>query len=179
MAPTERKKKLTNPPPQQPKAAYQAEASTGTPEQRTNIYGQVIANASASQPSTRSAQLPDGSEPAAFLRFARQRFNHIQAMNSASNLSEIARYLTPELYQAMREDILNNQDQDVAEFTDLQASLIDSAIEDDLMIASVRFNGMVSEDLHSQSQPFAEIWHFVKANNEQDWCVAGIEQTAQ
>src|SRR5690606_25099341 len=47
------------------------------------------------------SQLPDGTEPAAFLRVARQRFNHIQSMNTASNISEIQRYLTPDLYQSM------------------------------------------------------------------------------
>ena len=61
-------------------------------------------------------QLPDGTEPAAFLRVARQRFNHIQSMNTASNIAEIQRYLTPDLYQSMHNDIMANQDQDVAEF---------------------------------------------------------------
>ena len=77
----------------------------------TNIFGQ---NVGGSTPSTNAPfgsapvnnapfgaaytnsgnQLPDGTEPATFLRVARQRFNHIQSMNTASNISEIKRYLT-------------------------------------------------------------------------------------
>ncbi|MFI7968542.1 Tim44 domain-containing protein, partial [Acinetobacter baumannii] len=70
-------------------------------------------------------QLPDGSEPASFLRVARQRFNHIQSINSASNIEEIRRYLTPELYNSMYNDIMENQDQDVAEFSNLNAMVVD------------------------------------------------------
>ena len=123
------------------------------------------------------SQLPDGTEPAAFLRVARQRFNHIQSMNTASNISEIQRYLTPDLYQSMYNDIMSNQDQDVAEFSNLNAMVVDSSTENGQYIVSVRFTGTVSEDLNSLPQPFAEIWHFTKpAGSNQDWVVAGIQQ---
>ncbi|MGL3043648.1 Tim44 domain-containing protein [Acinetobacter pecorum] len=123
------------------------------------------------------SQLPDGTEPAAFLRVARQRFNHIQSMNTASNISEIQRYLTPDLYQSMYNDIMSNQDQDVAEFSNLNAMVVDSSTDNGQYIVSVRFTGTVSEDLNSLPQPFAEIWHFTKsAGSNQDWVVAGIQQ---
>ncbi|MCU4313304.1 39S ribosomal protein L45 [Acinetobacter variabilis] len=160
----------------------------------TNIFGQ---NVGGSTPSTNAPfgsapvnnapfgaaytnsgnQLPDGTEPATFLRVARQRFNHIQSMNTASNISEIKRYLTPDLYQSMYNDIMANQDQDVAEFSNLNAMVVDSSNENGQYVVSVRFTGTVSEDLNSQPQPFAEIWHFVKpAGSQQDWMVAGIQQ---
>ena len=122
-------------------------------------------------------QLPDGTEPATFLRVARQRFNHIQSMNTASNISEIQRYLTPDLYQSMYNDIMANKDEDVAEFSNLNAMVVDSANENGQYVVSVRFTGTVSEDLNSLPQPFAEVWHFVKpAGSDQDWLVAGIQQ---
>lgn len=150
----------------------------------SNIFGQAVGgSAAANAPFGGSAytnsgsQLPDGSEPASFLRIARQRFNHIQSMNSASNIAEIQRYLTPDLYQSMRNDIMGNQDQDVAEFSNLNAMVADSATENGQYIVSVRFTGTVSEDLNSLPQPFAEVWHFVKpAGSNQDWLVAGIQQ---
>ena len=123
------------------------------------------------------SQLPDGTEPAAFLRVARQRFNHIQSMNTASNIAEIQRYLTPDLYQSMYNDIMANQDQDVAEFSNLNAMVAESSHENGQYVVSVRFTGTVSEDLNSLPQPFAEVWHFVKpAGSQQDWLVAGIQQ---
>ncbi|MBJ9720888.1 Tim44 domain-containing protein [Acinetobacter calcoaceticus] len=149
----------------------------------TNIFGQSVAGGTATQAPFGSAtmnsgsQLPDGSEPASFLRIARQRFNHIQSMNTASNIEEIRRYLTPELYSSMYNDIMENQDQDVAEFSNLNAMVVDSATENGQYIVSVRFTGNVSEDLNSSPEPFTEIWHFVKpAGSQQDWVVAGIQQ---
>ena len=153
----------------------------------TNIFGQNVGGSSPSAPVTNAPfgtasfssgnQLPDGTEPAAFLRIARQRFNHIQSMNTASNIAEIQRYLTPDLYQSMHNDIMQNQDQDVAEFSNLNAMVADSATDNGQYIVSVRFTGTVSEDLNSLPQPFTEVWHFVKpAGSAQDWLVAGIQQ---
>lgn len=141
-------------------------------------FGAAPANAPFGTAYTQSgSQLPDGTEPAAFLRIARQRFNHIQSMNTASNIAEIQRYLTPDLYQSMYEDIMANQDQDVAEFSNLNAMVAESTTENGQYIVSVRFTGTVSEDLNSLPQPFAEVWHFVKpAGSTQDWLVAGIQQ---
>lgn len=153
----------------------------------TNIFGQTVGGVGGQAASTApyaggvytnsGNQLPDGTEPAAFLRIARQRFNHIQAMNSASNINEIRRYLTPDLYQSMYQDIMENQDHNVAEFSNLNAMVVDTATEHGQYIVSVRFTGTVSEDLNSLPQPFTEIWHFVKpVGSADDWLVAGIQQ---
>ena len=155
----------------------------------TNIFGSSVggntaasnapfgAAATGAAYTNSGSQLPDGTEPATFLRVARQRFNHIQSMNTVSNISEIQRYLTPDLYQSMYNDIMENKDEDVAEFSNLNAMVVDSANENGQYIVSVRFTGTVSEDLNSLPQPFAEIWHFVKpAGSQQDWLVAGIQQ---
>ncbi|MCJ8162055.1 Tim44 domain-containing protein [Acinetobacter zhairhuonensis] len=189
------KKKLTSTNPYAPNNGGQAASPLGqasaTPRastDSTNIFGQSVGGGAATQAPVNNApfgaaytnggnQLPDGTEPAAFLRIARQRFNHIQSMNTASNIEEIRRYLTPDLYQSMYNDIMANRDQDVAEFSNLNAMVTDSATENGQYVVSVRFTGTVSEDLNSLPQPFAEIWHFVKpAGSSQDWLVAGIQQ---
>ncbi|WP_298143746.1 TIM44-like domain-containing protein [uncultured Acinetobacter sp.] len=147
----------------------QNNAPFGQAPQQAPVFGSAYTNS--------GSQLPDGTEPAAFLRIARQRFNHIQSMNNASNVNEIQRYLTPDLYQSMYNDIMANQDHDVAEFSNLNAMVTDSTTENGQYIVSVRFTGTVSEDLNSLPQPFTEIWHFVKpAGSDQDWLVAGIQQ---
>ena len=182
------KKKLAANNPYAPNSAGPASAPFGQPAPRSgdnsNIFGQNVGgNSAPTQAPFGGAsfqsgnQLPDGTEPAAFLRIARQRFNHIQSMNTASNISEIQRYLTPDLYSSMYNDIMANQDQDVAEFSNLNAMVADTATENGQYIVSVRFTGTVSEDLNSLPQPFAEIWHFVKpVGSNQDWLVAGIQQ---
>ena len=168
-------------------AQFGQQAAPRTSNDNSNIFGQSVggsAGAATQAPfgsasTSNGNQLPDGTEPAAFLRVARQRFNHIQSMNTASNIAEIQRYLTPDLYQSMYNDIMANQDQDVAEFSNLNAMVTDSANENGQYVVSVRFTGTVSEDLNSLPQSFAEIWHFTKpAGSNQDWLVAGIQQEA-
>ena len=169
-------------------APFGQQAAPRTSNDNSNIFGQSVGGSAAAPQNNApfgaaytnsGSQLPDGTEPAAFLRIARQRFNHIQSMNTASNISEIQRYLTPDLYQSMYQDIMANQDQDVAEFSNLNAMVADSATENSQYVVSVRFTGTVSEDLNSLPQPFAEVWHFVKpAGSTQDWLVAGIQQEA-
>lgn len=165
----------------------QQTAAPRTSNDNSNIFGQSVGGSAGaathapfgSASTNNGNQLPDGTEPAAFLRVARQRFNHIQSMNTASNIAEIQRYLTPDLYQSMYNDIMANQDQDVAEFSNLNAMVADSANENGQYVVSVRFTGTVSEDLNSLPQSFAEVWHFTKpASSNQDWLVAGIQQEA-
>lgn len=165
----------------------QPTAAPRTSNDNSNIFGQSVGGTAGAAPqapfgsasTSNGNQLPDGSEPAAFLRVARQRFNHIQSMNTASNINEIQRYLTPELYQSMHSDIMANQDQDVAEFSNLNAMVTNSANENGQYVVSVRFTGTVSEDLNSPPQAFAEVWHFTKpAGSNQEWLVAGIQQEA-
>ena len=169
-------------------APFGQQAAPRTSNDNSNIFGQSVGGSAAAPQNNApfgaaytnsGSQLPDGTEPAAFLRIARQRFNHIQSMNTASNISEIQRYLTHDLYQSMYQDIMANQDQDVAEFSNLNAMVADSATENGQYVVSVRFTGTVSEDLNSLPQPFAEVWHFVKpVGSTQDWLVAGIQQEA-
>ncbi|MEN8366169.1 Tim44 domain-containing protein [Acinetobacter bereziniae] len=166
-----------------PTSAPFGQNNTARNSDNTNIFGQSVNGGAAPQAPFGAAsmqsgnQLPDGTEPAAFLRVARQRFNHIQSMNSVSNIAEIQRYLTPDLYQSMYNDIMANQDQDVAEFSNLNALVVDSATENGQYVVSVRFTGTISEDLNSLPAPFSEVWHFVKpAGSNQDWLVAGIQQ---
>ena len=165
----------------------QPTAAPRTSNDNSNIFGQSVGGTAGAAPqapfgsasTSNGNQLPDGSEPAAFLRVARQRFNHIQSMNTASNINEIQRYLTPELYQSMHSDIMANQDQDVAEFSNLNAMVTNSASETGQYVVSVRFTATVSEDLNSPAQAFAEVWHFTKpAGSNQEWLVAGIQQEA-
>lgn len=149
----------------------------GSSPQNTISLNKTMANTANFGAYTSSGNsLPDGTEPAAFLRFARQRFNHVQSMNSASNINEIQRYFTAQMFQDIQRDIVNNDQ--TAEFTDLNAQLVDQSTEHGQYVASVRFSGMVSEDLNSPAQPFNEIWHFVKpVNSNADWTIAGIQQS--
>lgn len=150
----------------------------------TNIFGQPVGGSApsnagfgAAAPFTSNGQtLPDGTEHAAFLRQARATFLHMQTMNSASNLEELRRYFTPDMFSAVQSDIASNHD--TAEFPTLNAQIVDSAQENGQYVTSVLYSGTVSEDLNSAPVPFSETWHFVQpiGSTDRKWLVAGIQQ---
>jgi predicted lipid-binding transport protein (Tim44 family) len=46
-------------------------------------------------------------------------------------------------------------------------------------IASVRFHGMIREDLHAPAEHFSEIWVLTKpAVGQQGWLLAGVQQAS-
>ncbi|MFI4919725.1 MAG: Tim44 domain-containing protein [Legionellales bacterium] len=161
-------------------AAPQSFPSSGS---NTNIFGQPVGGGTSSAgfgtpgPFTSNGQtLPDGTENAVFLRQARATFLHMQTMNSSSNLEELRRYFTPEMFNAVQSDIANNHD--TAEFPQLNAQIVDTAQENGQYVVSVLYSGTVSEDVNSSPVPFSETWHFVQAIGSADrkWLVAGIQQ---
>ncbi|RQW25868.1 Tim44 domain-containing protein [Rhodobacteraceae bacterium CH30] len=119
-------------------------------------------------------RLPDGTEVPAFLRQAKATFLHLQSLNSPDNVDEISKYMTPDLFAAMREDILSNSG--MADFPQLECSVLDAVTEGGRYIASVRFSGTVSEDVNAATVPFAETWHYVKDSGSPRWLLAGIQQ---
>jgi len=122
-------------------------------------------------------RLPDGTETPYFLRQAKATFLHLQSLNSPDSLDEVRRYMTPELFDELRGEIASNSE--VADFSQLDCQLIDAAEENGRYIASVRFDGLVSESVNSSPVPFVEVWNFVKNPGLSDkWMVAGIQQNS-
>ncbi|WP_047248643.1 Tim44 domain-containing protein [Chromobacterium subtsugae] len=121
------------------------------------------------------ARLPDGTETPNFLRQAKATFLHLQSLNTPESLEEVRKYLTPELFEALRGDIADNGA--VADFPQLDCQLSDASVENGRYIASVRFSGQVSEEVNAPLAPFGETWHYIKdGNTGGKWLVAGIQQ---
>ena len=102
-------------------------------------------------------RLPDGTEVPHFLRQAKATFLHLQSMNSPDSVDEVKKYMTPELFAALRDDIAANTEP--ADFPQLECVVVDAANEGSRMVASVRFSGTVSEHVGAAPQPFSETWH--------------------
>ncbi|GAB7126708.1 TIM44-like domain-containing protein [Silvimonas sp. JCM 19000] len=120
-------------------------------------------------------KLPEGTDTAAFLRHAKASFQHLQALNSPDQLEELRKYLTPELFTALHDEIDANRD--IADFPSLDIDLLDVAEQPGQVVASVRFKGLVSERVNAPAIPFEEVWHFTKQPAPgARWLLAGIEQ---
>ena len=143
---------------------------TRTKEQMTN-------KANANNEASDMEFMPDGIEKVYFLRQAKGMFLHIQNMNSAEHLAEIAKYMTTELYDEVKDDIANNVEQ--AKFERLNCQLVEVSVEENKIIAAVRFDGLTAVEGEKQLQSFSEVWNFLKPDITQNkWFVAGIQQAA-
>lgn len=122
-----------------------------------------------------NGRLPDGTEVPHFLRQAKATFMHLQSMNNPANVGEVAKYLTPEMFAAVKAEVSHNSE--VADFPTLNCDLLDAVEENGRYIASVHFHGMVSESVNAPITPFSEVWHYVKGHDtDNKWLVAGIQQ---
>ncbi len=121
-------------------------------------------------------KMVDGIEVQYFLRQVKGMFLHIQSMNTPENVSEVAKYMTPELYNELQQSISANDF--VADFPQLDCQLLESIAENGNFIASVKFFGKVSDSPNTPVSDFAEIWNFIKPVSVPNarWIVAGIQQ---
>ena len=122
-------------------------------------------------------QLPEGFDLPAFERVAKMIFIRLQAANDKRDLDDLRQFTTPELFAALKMDLLDRGD--AAQHTEVervQAEVVDFAREEGRQIVSVRFQGLIRED-GSTAEAFDEVWHLVKPEAASGaWAIAGIQQ---
>jgi predicted lipid-binding transport protein (Tim44 family) len=120
--------------------------------------------------------LPGGIAAADFERLAKMVFIRLQAANDASNLDDLRKFTTPELFASLRLDLQDRggakQQTDVVQ---IDAQVVDTARENGQDIVTVRFHGLIREAPEAGAEPFNELWHLVRAaDGHGDWAIAGI-----
>jgi len=61
----------------------------------------------------------------------------------------------------------------------VDAQVLDVASEAQRQIVSVRFHGLIREEADGGSEPFDEVWHMVRPNDDsRSWAIAGIQPVA-
>jgi len=116
-----------------------------------------------------------------FLRVAKTSFIRLQAANDAGDLDDIRDYTTPEMYAEIAMQIRDRGGEpQKTEVVNVDASVVDAAVEGDYAYASVRFWGLMREQPGANPVPFDEVWHVRRrANDPKDpWVIAGIQQAA-
>lgn len=135
------------------------------------------ASAGGSALSTTST-LPAGFDADAFERIAKMIFIRLQAANDAADLNDLRAFTTPEMFASVRLDL---QDRGAAanktDVVTVNAELLDFAQESDRQVVSVRYSGLIREEIGGVAQPFDEVWHLVRpTDGSRDWAIAGIQQ---
>lgn len=123
---------------------------------------------------------PAGFDEVEFLHGAKAAFNRLQADWDAKDLNDLRRFTTPEMYGELSAQIQEQGDErNVTEVLNLDAQLLDLAEEGDRWVASVRYDGMIREQVGGNPDRVMEIWHFIRPKNAQGptWYLAGIQQS--
>jgi len=118
-------------------------------------------------------------DEAAFARQAKLNFIRLQAAYDEGNLEDIRAFTSPEVFAEVRMQYEErggaSQKTDVLE---LNAEVIEVAREGHRYVVSVRFTGLIREDVDTSPAPFDEIWHLTKpVDGDGGWVVSGIQQT--
>ncbi|HET6263600.1 MAG TPA: Tim44-like domain-containing protein [Usitatibacter sp.] len=142
--------------------------------------GATDAPAAAAGAATAPAHQPSF-EKDAFLRVAKTSFIRLQAANDTGDLDDIRDFTTPEVYSEVAMQLKERgAGTQRTEVVDLHAELVETVVEGDYEIASVRFYGLLRENDARSPEPFDETWHVRKDRRDRraSWLIAGIQQAA-
>ncbi len=125
-----------------------------------------------------TAALPADFDAAGFARNAMAQFTALQSANDARDLQRLKDYVTPDMFELVREEIEARGDQQQqTEVFGLNAQVVEVVEEADRYIVSVRFTGSVREQATAVPEDLDEIWHLTKPRTGfGGWLVAGIQQ---
>ncbi len=123
-------------------------------------------------------ETPSWFDDAGFVEGAKTHFIRLQTAWDHSDFQEISDYTTPELLAQLQRERDKTTGSQSTEVVRLNAELVGIRREDDLVVASVLFSGLIREEAQGVAEPFSEIWHVQHpwGSASGDWLIAGIQQ---
>lgn len=118
----------------------------------------------------------DGIDVEALLHDAKVMFTRMQLSWDAKNAADIRVFTTPEIFAEIKVQI-DERDGSVnrTDVLELNAEFLGSEARPDGTLASVRFSGMIREEIGGGAEPFVETWNLLRQAGSR-WLLAGIEQ---
>lgn len=110
-----------------------------------------------------------------FLGEAKQQFVAIQKVWDSGNVSELRNFLTDDLLKELQAQLTGQTGQNHTEVVLLNAELLGIEKVSDGHLASVRFSGMLREQVGAEAFRFEEVWNLFKPE-QGGWLLAGIQQ---
>lgn len=137
-----------------------------------------VSGGAATVPTTRSAR-PAWFDETSFVREAKKHFIRLQDANDRGDLNDIREFVTPEMYAEISLQIQERAGKpNKTEVVTLDADITDVITDGDLVIASVRFTGLIREEVNVPAESFSEVWHIQRSQSQPNaaWFIAGIQQ---
>jgi predicted lipid-binding transport protein (Tim44 family) len=113
-----------------------------------------------------------------FLEGAKTHFIRLQAAWDQADFRDIREYTTPQLFAELQRERQRIEGSQYTEVVRINTEIVGVRREEDLVVASVLFSGLIREDEKGVAEDFREIWHVQHGwdNAEGDWLIAGIQQ---
>lgn len=110
-----------------------------------------------------------------FLQEAKQQFVAIQKVWDSGDVSQLRNFLTDDLTKELQPQIAGRTGENHTEVVLLNAELLGIEKVTDGHLASVRFSGMLREQVGAEAFRFEEVWNLFKPE-QGGWLLAGIQQ---
>jgi predicted lipid-binding transport protein (Tim44 family) len=114
-----------------------------------------------------------------FAEGAKSHFIRLQAAWDQADWGDIRTYTTPSMFDELQAERRSSATEgQYTEVVTLNAELLQVQRDGDLVLASVRFSGLIREEAKGPAQPFDEVWHVQHAwaTRNGDWLISGIQQ---
>ncbi len=159
-------------------SADDATVAGSEPATAANAANNASIAAAIATPAAPRVFVPAAFDSEGFTRVAKAIFIRLQAANDASDLDDLRRFTTPEMFAELRLDLQDrNGGTQHTDVVKVDAEVLDVATEGDRQVISVRYRGQIAEAAGATPEDFDEVWHLVKPQGDGgSWAIAGIEQ---
>jgi predicted lipid-binding transport protein (Tim44 family) len=125
-----------------------------------------------------ASRVPADFDSASFERNAKANFIRLQAANDANDLDDIRKFTTPEMFAELKQELASRGTAvQKTEVLSINAEVIEVVEDVDHYVVSVRFNGVISDGGQEPDESFDEVWHLMKARQDNGgWVLSGIQQ---
>lgn len=169
---------------QQPSPAQQPAAASGNSlfsplaSQPPSAAGVGGATPTGAAPSSTGLRIPANFDIAGFVRNGKVQFMRLQAAFDAGNLNDLREFTSPEMFAELQMQIRDRGGKpNVTEVVSLEAEFLGVDSSDVEHLASIRFYGVIREEVGANAESFDEIWNLSKpASGSGGWVLAGIQQ---
>ena len=124
-------------------------------------------------------RIPADFDVAGFERQAKVNFVRLQAANDAGDLDDLRQFTTPEMFAELRLDLAERHGaKQKSDVVSIQAAVIEVDESAARYLVSVRFTGIIRDEIDKTDESFDEIWHLEKLRQgDGGWLVCGIQQS--
>jgi len=153
---------------------YQTKQNTDTGFQKPEYAGSTSFSPAAN---TIPFDLPTGFDIAEFIKGACEHYRTLQSAWNENDFAKIQEYVTPELYNELKQERSTYAGNQHTEVLFINAELVRADRKTDCAQVSVLFKGRYRDEVEGIEEDIQEVWHLERnlSSTNAPWIIVGIE----